>query len=133
LATPPEFSLLADDQWILRRILPGGRYRQTGQPRPAAFNLRVARGETSLSFYLAGADPDVLLRNAPQGSGIVRLRVRVLRQLNFTVTMSPDSDDPLVGHLHVAAIPDFVEGGQIPLETRAALADSSEWLIEADY
>lgn len=131
MSGPPEPAALRRDSWLLRRVGPG-KVSRTGDVKASAFNLRPARGERELSFYLLEVGQEsLLLRAAPAPDwGVVAVSVGALQDLGFNVEFEPDSNDKLLGDRHVLAQPwELDDAGQIPQATRAALASSARVVI----
>ena len=129
LSEPPEE--VADSEWLIRRVMAGGRVRRTGEVRPAAFKLRLSRDERALSFYReAYCDLADVLADDPDGSGAVRLLALEIRRLGFSLTANPMAGTPN-GSAHALATLDAL-AGQLPIETLNALASISQWLVLPD-
>ena len=133
MGAPPEDA--SPQAWLYRRILPGGKLRLTGAPRPAAFALRTGRNEIALSAYWADlCTPEEVVGQAGiAGCGVVRLATAAVQALGFEVRSSPDLADPIIGPAHVSLIPATLDDSrQIPLEVRLALCALSEWFIDCE-
>lgn len=105
----------------------------TAAVKAIAFNLRPARDEKHLSFYLGdGCPAERLLAGAPgPGWGILTIRAGDARSIGFAVAADPDPSDPVCGAAHTSLAPPLWDsGGQIPLDLRERLAARASWLVE---